>query len=177
MHQLSTQITISASPDGVWLALIDFPRWESWNPFLRDLEGIALKGEQVRVTVNPDYAALAEEMWEQDPDNSMADAIVLNNSSSFNPLITAYTPGTLLRWEQRHWLTGTYRQSFRLEETKDEKTLLTNLTEMSDLLISMGWEAAIRPMYEGGMQLMNEGLKRRVEDPEAFNERLHELRG
>lgn len=176
MHQLSTQITINATPDEVWLALVDFPSWEHWNPFLRDLEGVALKGERVQVTINPDYASLAEEMWEQDPDNAMANALVLNKSSGFNPQITAYNPAALLRWEQKHWLTGTYRQSFRLEEDAAGNTLLTNLTEMSGLLVSMGWETAILPMYKGGMQLMNEGLKRRVETPDAFNERLYELR-
>jgi hypothetical protein len=176
MHQLSTNITINATPDEVWLTLVDFPGWESWNPFLRDLEGVALKGERVRVTVNPDYSSLAEERWEQNPDDPMANALVLNKSSSFHPLITAYTPAALLRWEQKHWLTGTYRQSFRLEEDSGGNTLLTNLTEMSGLLVSMGWESAIRPMYEGGMRLMNEGLKRRVEEPAAFNEKLYELR-
>jgi hypothetical protein len=176
MNQLTTQITINATPDEVWLTLIDFPGWASWNPFLRDLEGLALNGERVRVTVNPDYASLAEEMWEQERNDSMENAIVLNKSSSFKPLITSYTPASLLRWEQKSWLTGTYRQSFRLEAAGEGKTLFTNLTEMSGLLVSMGWEAAIRPMYAAGMQLMNEGLKRRVEDPDAFNERLFDLR-
>ncbi|WP_020568661.1 SRPBCC domain-containing protein [Neolewinella persica] len=176
MHQLTTSIIINATPDEVWLALVDFPGWASWNPFLRDMEGVALKGERVRVTVNPDYETLFERMRDIDPDNMMGDGVVLNKSSSFKPLITAYEPATLLRWKQRHWLTGLYQQSFRLEAAGESGTLFTNVVEMSGFLVNMGWEAAIRPMYSGGMQLMNEGLKRRVEEPEAFNEQLFELR-
>jgi hypothetical protein len=96
MHKVSTSITINATPHEIWLALVDFPGWAYWNPFLRDIEGVALKGERVRVTMNPDYETLFNRIREIDPDNTMVDAIILNKSSSIKPLITAYDPRSVI---------------------------------------------------------------------------------
>ena len=177
MPSLSNTITISASPDEVWLALVDFPRWESWNPFLRDITGVALAGERVTVTVNPNYAELFARMAGVEEEHPMSNSVVVNKSSSFRPYITDYRPGKLLRWEHKNLLTGTYRQRFALAATQENQTVFTNTVEMKGLLVNLGWEMAIQPMYDGGMQLMNEGLKHWVESNQRhFDEALYDQR-
>lgn len=177
MPQTTNTITINASPDEVWLALVDFPSWSSWNPFLQDVEGVALPGERVKVTVNPNYASLNLRMREIDSENMMSDAIVLNKSSRYKPTITDYQTGKKLSWLHRVWLMFSYRQTFTLEKDEQGATLFTNVVEMKGPLVNMGWELAIKPTYDGGMQLMNEALKLKVESGgTAFDDGLYEMR-
>lgn len=39
---------------------------------------------------------------------------------------------------------------------------------MTGFLLNMGWEMAVKPMYQGGMELMNEALKAQVESGEWY---------
>lgn len=177
MLSITNEITIAATPEDVWLALVDFPRWENWNPFLRDLEGVALAGERVKVTVNPDYAALHARLHDLYPDRQLSEGVVLNKSSSFRPRITHYQPAALLGWKYHNLLTGGYRQRFALQHEKTGGTKFFNTVAMTGCLPRLGWETAIKPMYDGGMQLMNEGLKHWVEQGrEAFDPALFALR-
>lgn len=166
MPSVTTKITINASPAEVWLALVNFPAWELWNPFICDIEGVALAGEKVKITVRPDYTALDKRMDANDPGNLMSGATVVNKSSSFKPTITHYVAGKLLAWKTWNLFTGSYAQSFELEASADGTTLFVNTTKMSGLLVNMGWESAIKPMYQGGMELMNEALKKQLESAE-----------
>ncbi len=163
MPSVTTKITINATPDDVWLTLVDFPVWKMWNPFICDVEGVALAGEKVKVVVRPNYPALDQRMEENDPENLLSEAVVLNKSSSFRPTITHYKSGKLLAWKNRNFLTGTYIQRFELTALEADKTLFVNTTEMRGLLVNMGWESAVKPMYKGGMELMNEALKEQLE--------------
>jgi hypothetical protein len=165
MPSLTTTIIIDASPDEVWLVLVNFPAWEMWNPFIHDIEGFALAGEKVKITISPDYAALNKRMDQNDPGNLMADAIVFNKSSNFQPRITSYQAGKLLAWKHKNWLSS-YAQRFVLTPTEDGSTRFTNIVTMNGLLVNMGWEMAVKPMYQGGMELMNEALKAQVESGE-----------
>lgn len=39
METLVTEIAIDATPERVWAALIDMPRYRDWNPFIVEAEG------------------------------------------------------------------------------------------------------------------------------------------
>nr|WP_255305408.1 SRPBCC family protein [Acidithiobacillus ferrivorans] len=34
MHQIETNIEITATPERVWSILMDFPAYPQWNPFI-----------------------------------------------------------------------------------------------------------------------------------------------
>ena len=37
-HNLKTSIEIAASPEAVWEALVDFDRYNDWNPMLQNMQ-------------------------------------------------------------------------------------------------------------------------------------------
>ena len=43
--EIETKIRINASPKQVWDVLIDFERYPEWNPFIKSIKGIAIKGD------------------------------------------------------------------------------------------------------------------------------------
>jgi hypothetical protein len=53
MHEVRTEIDISATPARIWEVLTDFPAHAQWNPFVRSIEGQALKGDHLLVTIQP----------------------------------------------------------------------------------------------------------------------------
>ena len=172
MPTLTNEITIAATPDEVWLTLVDFPRWENWNPFLRDLEGVALAGERVTVTVYPQMDHLREQLAERDADNplQLQNARALNKSSTYKTTITHYRPGRLLAWRKTSWWSGNYEHRFELHAVGAGETRFVNTVTMTGWLVNMGWQAAIRPIYDGGTNLMNTALKVWMEDAGAREE-------
>ncbi|MDA9262386.1 SRPBCC domain-containing protein [bacterium] len=48
---LTTQININASAEEIWSELIDFKSYPEWNPFINKIEGIPLKGNQLKATI------------------------------------------------------------------------------------------------------------------------------
>ena len=52
MYQvLDTWIDISASPQTVWKALVDFPAWVRWNPFIPSVQGNPQVGGRLCIKV------------------------------------------------------------------------------------------------------------------------------
>jgi hypothetical protein len=51
MLELSVETEIEASPDVIWAALVDLPRYGAWNPFIRRARGTVAVGETVSVRV------------------------------------------------------------------------------------------------------------------------------
>lgn len=53
MHEIRTEIEIAAPPEKVWSLLLNFSEYPQWNPFIRSLDGIARKGQQLKVSLQP----------------------------------------------------------------------------------------------------------------------------
>lgn len=51
--EITTQITIKATPEKVWAVLTDFKNYPDWNPFIRAVEGNVKVGEKIKVTIDP----------------------------------------------------------------------------------------------------------------------------
>ena len=50
-HNLKTSIEIAASPEAVWEALVDFDRYNDWNPMLQNMQAELLVGSPVAFDV------------------------------------------------------------------------------------------------------------------------------
>lgn len=50
---LQTDIAIAAPIERVWNVLTDFEAYPDWNPFILTVEGEALEGDRLRVTMRP----------------------------------------------------------------------------------------------------------------------------
>ncbi|WP_049921202.1 SRPBCC domain-containing protein [Halopiger djelfimassiliensis] len=44
---------IDAPPEVVWDVLLEFDSYPEWNPFIRAIEGVPIKGERLQVTIEP----------------------------------------------------------------------------------------------------------------------------
>ncbi len=62
MFEIVTNIEIGGSPAQVWRALTDFPSYPRWNPAIRSIEGLAAKGQRLRVFFRPD-GAMGMKFW------------------------------------------------------------------------------------------------------------------
>lgn len=49
VETIATKILIAAPPAAVWAALIDYPRYTAWNPYLVQVEGAAVRDTTIIV--------------------------------------------------------------------------------------------------------------------------------
>jgi len=56
MHELHTDIEITAPPQDVWSTLVDFPAYSGWNPFIRHVGGVPEEGASLDVRIRPPSA-------------------------------------------------------------------------------------------------------------------------
>ncbi len=54
MREIRTTIDIEAPPLDVWNVLMDFERYDEWNPFIRSIEGRPTVGEVLEVVLEAD---------------------------------------------------------------------------------------------------------------------------
>ena len=54
MNEVRAEIVINVSANKVWKILVDFPRYQEWNPFVRRVTGTAKIGEKLKVYVKPE---------------------------------------------------------------------------------------------------------------------------
>ena len=76
MKELQSGIEIQASAERVWSILTDFAAFPQWNPFIRQIRGKVLAGEQLEVYLQPSGA----------------------RGMRFHPTVLNAEPGRELRW-------------------------------------------------------------------------------
>lgn len=52
-HRIETEQALPATPPQVWSLLMDFERHPHWNPFIRQIQGMAQVGQTLKVRVQP----------------------------------------------------------------------------------------------------------------------------
>lgn len=183
MNTLKTEIEINASPAEVWLVLTQFHSYELWNPFISQVKGFCNLGEKVKIVLTPSRSRHNKRITEnyspnEKPAFDHENAISLNKSSSFKVKVTKFETERWLQWKKRHLIYGTYIQDFQLHPTNHGTTIFYNDLQMGGLLINLTWEMFTKHWYQGGLELMNEALKAKVEsesfyvDVDLANERV-----
>ena len=51
--KITTHIDIQATPEQVWQVLTDFKLYQSWNPFIRKIEGKLNAGQKLQISIHP----------------------------------------------------------------------------------------------------------------------------
>jgi len=140
--ELRTTTNIDASPEVVWEILTDFQAYGEWNPFIREIEGVAQKGARLRVRMTP-------------PEGK---------AMNFKPVVQSAEPALELRWLGRLWLPRLFdgEHVFELEPDADGSTRLTQRETFRGVLVPFlahSLNTNIRLAFEQ----MNQALKERAE--------------
>jgi hypothetical protein len=141
-HKIKTQIIIDAPINKVWEALIDFYSYPNWNSFITSIEGEAIKGNRIEVTIQvPDYRTL-----------------------KIKPTVIECTPNVELRWVGHMWFTGLFdgEHKFKLEALNEGSTHLIHSEKFSGMLAPLVLKV-LGNGIEKGFNQMNKELKMIVE--------------
>ena len=130
MIRIETELFISAPPEKVWDALLDFDKYPDWNPFVFFAQGEASKGGKLLIKVNS-------------PDGSA-------KIFDFEVYINAFEPNKFLAWAGKPLLPWLFSgvHYFRLEKAGDG-TLLTHGETFSGLIAQMMKTKILRDFPKG----------------------------
>lgn len=143
MHEIITSIEIESSPDNVWAVLVDFSAHTKWNPFIRSIEGIAKKGERLKVSIKP----------------------VDGKPMAFRPTVLVATPNQELRWMGRFLFPGLFdgEHYFRIEPISSRCVKFIQGERFSGLLVAFT-KSSLDSGTKRGFMAMNQALKDLVEN-------------
>ncbi|MFD8145858.1 SRPBCC family protein [Streptomyces sp. NPDC059708] len=144
-RNITTEITIDATPEEVWEVLTDLPRYCVWNPFIRQAGGELAPGGRLRLTM---YAESGR-------------------PTTFHPTVKVFTPVTELRWTGHFLVRGLFdgEHFLRLSEGPGRTTRLEHGERFRGLLVPF-----LGGLLEGtarNFTAMNEALRTRVEAARA----------
>jgi len=143
--QLRTEIEILATPSRIWETLSGFSRFAEWNPFIPQIAGKLEVGSQLDVVIAP-------------PGGS---------EMTFRPTLLRVEPGRELRWRGKLFIKGLFdgEHFMQLVELGPARTRFVHGEDFTGILVKLAGNALTRTAR--GFVLMNQALKRRVEEDSA----------
>ncbi|MEW1635232.1 SRPBCC domain-containing protein [Streptomyces sp. NPDC093801] len=140
-RNITTEITIDATPEEVWEVLTDLPRYCVWNPFIRQADGEVAPGERLRLTM---YAESGK-------------------PTTFHPVVRICVPAAELRWTGHFLVRGLFdgEHFVRLSEGPGRSTRVEHGERFRGLLVPF-----LGRLLEGtarNFTAMNEALRARAE--------------
>ena len=138
---LTSQIEIDAPPAAVWAVLTDSAAYESWNPFIRKLDGELCPGATLEIRIAPPGA----------------------RAMRFKPTVLAVTAERELRWLGRFLAPGIFdgEHGFTLEPLPGGRTRFVQTEHFSGLLVRAF--ARTLDKTQLGFDEMNAALKTEAE--------------
>ncbi|MEU9036522.1 SRPBCC domain-containing protein [Streptomyces sp. NPDC048352] len=145
MRTIATEIAIDAPPEEVWAVLTDFPRYCTWNPFIRAAAGEAVPGERLTLTTYPRSG----------------------RPTTFRPTVVVAVPGTELRWTGHFLVRGLLdgEHFLRLSEGPGRSTRLQHGERFRGLLVPFLGRLPAGTARD--LTAMNDALRARVEAARA----------
>ena len=143
MKELRTEIEIAAPPERVWAALMDFPSFPEWNPFIRHIQGTPAVGSRLEVTLG---ASGMKPM-------------------TFRPRVKNVLPNRELRWLGRVGLPRIFdgEHIFELLPLGPNRTRFVQRERFRGLFVPFLAKSLDRDARRG-FEEMNRALKARVSD-------------
>jgi hypothetical protein len=135
-----TTLPIAATAETVWTILIDFERWQEWNPSVPSITGEARLGSTVKLTL----------------------AMPGRPSAKVRAGLTELVPDRRLCWHGNvggDWLFAGTRE-FHMDPEPDGTVLFTHVEDVAGLLFPV-FRAVMGPAIH--KHHLNEALKRRAE--------------
>lgn len=145
MKKIETSILIAASPQKVWSVLMDFERYPSWNPFIKEISGEKKVGGKLTAKIESPGA----------------------KPMIFKPTVQSLEEEKEFSWLGRVLLPGIFdgKHIFRLEATSSGHTRFYQEEEFKGFLLPL--LSSVLKQAEKGFELMNESLKNQSEQKEA----------
>jgi hypothetical protein len=114
---IESQVLISASPEKVWAALVDFGSYPKWNPFVQSISGEMRLGGRLVVRIVPPG----------------------ERGMIFKPTITELHEGSVLEWLGHLVVPGVFdgRHRFQLGRLPDGTTSLSQSETFSGLIVPL----------------------------------------
>lgn len=140
MREISTQIDIDASPQRVWTTLVDFDRYEEWNPFIRQAAGEAQVGSTLVLRMVPGEG----------------------RAMTFRPTVTVVDEGSELRWRGRLLVPGLFDGEHRFSiRAHQGGSRLVQSERFSGVLVPLLGGMLDRTVAD--FERLNDALKKRAE--------------
>jgi len=139
---ISSTIDIEASPEEIWKHLTDFSAYSQWNPFIADIEGEAVVGARIQVTLHLDNG----------------------KTMVFKPTIMEVVPESTLMWLGRTALPGLLdgRHSFSIEWQGGNISRFIQAEIFSGILVPL-LPGPLLEQSVKGFEMFNAVLKERAE--------------
>jgi hypothetical protein len=135
--KIETSIIISGTPEQVWHVLMDFKSYYEWNPFIVNIKGKPIVGEQLEVKF--------EKM-------------------TFKPKVVRVENNHIFEWKGKLLFGGLFdgKHTFEIKKLDNNRVELIQKENFSGLLIPF-MNNMIHIETKGNFIKMNEALKKRVE--------------
>lgn len=146
MHEITTTISIAATPDRVWSVLMAFARYPEWNPFIRSIEGQAAEGSAITIAI-------------QSP---------TGKAMTLRPVVLRNSEAREFRWKGKLGLPGIFdgEHYFALAPSGAGATMLTHGERFTGLLVPL-LRGLLDRDTRSGFEAMNRALKQRVEQGDS----------
>lgn len=150
MQQLHTSIHIDAPAPVIWEVLTDFDRYPYWNPFVTEIRGPQLVGEQLTVTIKPEG----------------------KRAMTMRPHVRVFDPVREFRWRGQLGIGGLFdgEHRFEIEPVATGGCDFVHAERFSGVLVPLLWPL-LRRSTTAGFLAMNAALKARAEGLHAERDR------
>ena len=142
MHEIRTEIEITATPERVWSILIDFIAYPQWNPLIRSITGAVKTGERLTVFIQP----------------------AGGKGMTFRPAVLVALPDQELRWLGHFLLPGIFagEHYFQIEPISPGRVRFIQGEKFSGILVAL-IKSSLEDGTKSGFIAMNRALKIQAE--------------
>ncbi|MBE0656035.1 MAG: SRPBCC domain-containing protein [Bryobacteraceae bacterium] len=142
MHEVVTELIIDAPAQRVWTVLTSFAEHPAWNPFVRRIEGQAVTGNKLNVSIQPPGG----------------------RGMTFSPVVLKADPNRELRWLGRFLLPGIFdgEHYFIIEPVSESRVRFIHGERFKGILVAL-MKSSLDGGTRAGFEAMNQALKARAE--------------
>jgi len=137
-----TEIEINAGTERVWNVLIDFEKYDQWNPFINKIVGRAVVGTKIEIHIETRG----------------------DKNRKYEPTVTKVEPSRELRWLGRSLIPGFLKGEhiFTIEQLQSKQVRFIHREVFDGFLTSL-FGKSLDSDVKKGFEEMNKALKVRVE--------------
>lgn len=142
MKVVHTEIEINAGTERVWNVLIDFEKYDQWNPFINKIVGRAVVGTKIEIHIETRG----------------------DKNRKYEPTVTKVEPSRELRWLGRSLIPGFLKGEhiFTIEQLQSKQVRFIHREVFDGFLTSL-FGKSLDSDVKKGFEEMNKALKVRVE--------------